>query len=152
MLIGLVLSLTSCGIIKQQSGYLKNLRKNVYKKTLTLNKDINFKQTRGMIKTEYYAFAGKGDYSLVFESDSGFYFYAATSIFRCEDNEVGGLFMTKDHVPSVYLWTSFVINEDKFKNNITELKYVSRLKNFTNAKRPFVHWYYEVESEAYTLE
>ena len=147
--VGLFLSLSACGIVKKQNYFLTNLRIPNNKEILTLTEDTDFTQIRGKIKTEYYAFAGKGDYELVFESDSGLYYYAYNTIFVCEDNEIGGLFITKENEPHVYLWTSLVANERKFTQMIANPEYVERLKNFTNVKRPFIHWYYEIESDKY---
>lgn len=143
--------LCSCGILKKQNNYLSGIRIPETYKTIELLENVEFKQVRGAIKTEYYAFAGKGIYSHILETDSGSYFHADFPEFICEDYDLGGVFLTKEETPRLLIWTS-IADEKKFLLKITNPKYVKRLEKQTNSRRPFVHSYYEISSDNYTIK
>ena len=102
VLIIISIGLCGCWVIKKQNTLLSGLHKATQEKYVQLLSDKEFRQQRGKWNETYYALAGKGSYRLIFESDSGEYYFADGPKFVCETHRVGGVFLNKKDSTLIY--------------------------------------------------
>lgn len=140
----ILLSLSNCQIIKTQNSYLSGIRKASSNRLIVLSSDQKFKQTRGALNDTYFAVAGAGAYRLIFESDSGEFYFAEEPKFICEYYRVGGIFLNKNDSTFI-LWTSGFLKKEKAIKKFSSERFVKRLDRYNSGREPFVHWYYRID-------
>ena len=148
----ILFAINGCGVLKEQGAYLQNLSKPNQSQNIQLLENTEFKQIRGKIKTHYYAFIEKGDYKKIIEGENGSFFYNPKLRIICEDREFGGLFLTKEQTPRLFLWTALITDKNAFAFLLNNPEYIKDLGSLTNPERLFVHTTYEIKSVNYFIK
>ena len=128
--------------MNEQNSLLKGIKLATNKKQVLLLTDIQIKQTRGLIKTDYECYLSQGTYDLIWKSNTS-EFYLASDFFSCEDIETGGICMTNN---KNYIWVypNLLTSNEKSRQKFKTLEFVQSLTNMSSIK-PFIHTYYQIK-------
>jgi len=146
-LFSITILLNSCvlkGIMEEQNSFLNGLKISKQLKEIELLENINIKQTRGQIKTDYFCSVGKGKFKLLWESNKGEFYLSENKSFLCEGMDVGGVFYFKEK-NEYFIWgyPNGFKSKKKTLLKLKDPKFVKSLKRLSSVK-PFVFSNYRI--------